>query len=230
MTFILSRTEDSCNHSRKWIVGYGLLFWLITRIMVVAVMYGCIAIYHYFGINPEQTTQFAGDPTAIKSLFSPLFCILLLGIFAPVLEEGIFRLGLSFKRWQIALGAASVPAYILVQGIGKISTFKGICLGIAIVVAFCLIYFLTTDRLWVNIKKRYYHCAIWVSSIAFGLIHIIAFTSWSFEMIPYMLCIIAVPFFGGCAIAYYRINLGFWWGVGLHIFNNLPAIAVLLIN
>lgn len=57
-----------------------------------------------------------------------------------------------------------------------------------------------------------------------------AFTTWSIEMVPYMLCIIAVPFFGGCAITYYRINLGFWWGVGLHIFNNLPAIAMLVLN
>ena len=26
----------------------------------------------------------------------------------------------------------------------------------------------------------------------------------------------------------YRINLGFWWGVGMHIFNNLPAIVLLI--
>lgn len=230
MKFILSRTEDYRDHTKKWIVGYGLLFWLITRIMVVAAMYGCIAIYKQFGINPELTTQFAGDPTAIKTLFSPLFCVLLLGIFAPVLEEGIFRLGLSFKRWQIALGASCIPAYILVQGIAKVSIVKGAILSVAIIAIFCLIYFLTTDKFWAKEKKKHYHCAIWVSSIAFGLLHIMAFTSWSFEMIPYMLCIIAVPFLGGCAIAYYRINLGFWWGVGLHIFNNLPAIALLLLD
>ncbi len=230
MKFILSRTEDYRIHSKKWIIGYGMLFWLITRIMVVAVMYGCIAICKKFGIDAEQMTQFAGDPTSIKAMYSPLFCILLLGVFAPILEEGIFRLGLSFKRWQIALGAACIPAYILVQGLGKVSPTNAICLGIAIGLIFCLIYFLTTDKYWVKEKKRYYHCAIWFSSISFGLLHLMAFTTWSIEMVPYMLCIIAVPFFGGCAITYYRINLGFWWGVGLHIFNNLPAIAMLVLN
>lgn len=35
-------------------------------------------------------------------------------------------------------------------------------------------------------------------------------------------------FFAGCAITYYRINLGFWWGVGLHVFNNLPGIIILI--
>ena len=230
MKFILSRTDDYRYHSKKWIAVYGLLFWLITRIMVVALMYGCIAIYRHFGINPEEAARFAGDPTALKTLFPPLFSALLLGVFAPVLEEGIFRLGLSFKRWQVALGAACIPTYILVQRIGKISLIKGICLSSIVVAMFCMIYFLTTDRFWAKEKKLHYHCAIWVSSIAFGLLHLMAFTSWNIEMLPYMLCVIAMPFFGGCAIAYYRINLGFQWGVGLHIFNNLPAIAFLLIN
>lgn len=230
MKFILSRTEDYRSHTKKWIVGYGLLFWLATRILVVAVMYGCVAIYNHFGIQPEQTARFGGDPTTLKTLFSPLFGILLVGVFAPVLEEGIFRLGLSFKRWQIALGAACIPAYILVQGISKVSAVKGIFLGAAIAAAFSLIYFLTSDKFWATAKKRYYHGAIWVSSIAFGLLHLIAFSSWSWSLIPYMLCVIAVPFFAGCAIAYYRINLGFWWGVALHLFNNLPGLVLLLID
>ena len=33
MGFILSRTDDYRIHSKKWIVGYGMLFWLISRIV-----------------------------------------------------------------------------------------------------------------------------------------------------------------------------------------------------
>lgn len=36
MKFILSRTEDFHIHSKKWIVGYGLLFWLISRIIAAS--------------------------------------------------------------------------------------------------------------------------------------------------------------------------------------------------
>ena len=74
----------------------------------------------------------------------------------------------------------------------------------------------------------YYKPMIWLTAIGFGLIHLIAFSSYSWTLLPYMLCLVSVPFFAGCAITYYRLNLGFWWGVGLHIFNNLPAAVVLL--
>lgn len=44
MKFILSRTEDYLIHSKKWIVGYGLLFWLISRIIAMLLVIGCVAI------------------------------------------------------------------------------------------------------------------------------------------------------------------------------------------
>ncbi len=44
MKFILSRTDDSRIHSKKWVVGYGLLFWLISRIVAMLLMIGCAAI------------------------------------------------------------------------------------------------------------------------------------------------------------------------------------------
>ena len=35
MKFILSRTDDREVHSKKWIVGYGLLFWIVSRIFAM---------------------------------------------------------------------------------------------------------------------------------------------------------------------------------------------------
>ncbi|GEM_PF-5851200 len=43
MKFILSRTADVRIHSKKWVVGYGLLFWLISRI---AAMFLIIPLSH----------------------------------------------------------------------------------------------------------------------------------------------------------------------------------------
>ena len=77
-------------------------------------------------------------------------------------------------------------------------------------------------------KESYYKPTVWLSAIAFGLIHMIAFSNYSIMLLPYILCVISAPFFAGCAITYYRINLGFWWGVGLHVFNNLPGIIILI--
>lgn len=228
MKFILSRTDDFHIHSKKWIVGYGLLFWLISRIFAMLLIIGCIAIYKTCGIDPESQTSFIGNPETAKTIGSTVYVLMTVSIVAPLLEECIFRLGLSFRRWQVALAASAIPAYMLWQHIYSCSiAYVAIC-AFAMAVLFSAIYFFTTDSFWNSQKKKYYKPSIYVSAIAFGLLHLIAFSNYDYTLIPYMLCVISVPFFAGCAITYYRVNLGFWWGVGLHIFNNIPAIVVML--
>lgn len=231
MKFILSRINDCEKHSKKWVVGHGLLFWLISRIFAAVLLIGCVATYKSLGMDPETMTKFAGSPSSGKALGNAfIFSLLTISLMAPLMEECIFRLGLSFKKWHIAIAAASVPAYLLWQHCRHL-TILGIVIYIAaITAAFCLVYFLTTDTFWQKLKQTYYKSAIWGTAIAFGLIHLIAFTNYSLELIPYMLCVISVPFFAGCAITYYRVNLGFWWGVALHIFNNIPGIIFMLIG
>lgn len=228
MKFILSRTDDFRIHSKKWVVGYGLLFWLISRIVAMLLIIACVAIYKTWGIDPESQTSFIGNPETAKKIGSSIYVLMTVSIAAPLLEECIFRLGLSFKRSQVALAASSIPAYILWQHLYSHSiAIVSICV-FAIVALFSSIYFFTTDSFWNSQKKKYYKSSIYVTAIAFGLLHIIAFSNYDYALIPYMLCVISVPFFAGCAITYYRVNLGFWWGVGLHIFNNVPAIVVML--
>ncbi len=228
MKFILSRTDDFRTHSKKWVVGYGLLFWLISRIVAMLLIIGCVAIYKTCGIAPESQTSFIGNPETAKKIGSSVYVLITVSIVAPLLEECIFRLGLSFRRWQVAFAASSIPAYILWQRIYSLSIANVSICVFSIVAVFSAIYFFTTDSFWNSQKKKYYKPSIYVSAIAFGLLHLIAFSNYDYTLIPYMLCVISVPFFAGCAITYYRINLGFWWGVGLHIFNNIPAIAVML--
>lgn len=229
MKFILSRTDDRKNHSKKWIVGYGLLFWLISRIFAMLLVVGCGAVYNAFGVNPESMTKFTGNPETARNLGSMVYVLLTIVIAAPLLEECIFRLGLSFKRWQIVLAGASIPAYILWQHIQSVTITSAALYIAAVAGVFAGLYFLTSDSFWASQKRIYYHQCIWLSAIAFGLIHLIAFSQYDLMLIPYMLCVINVPFLAGCAITYYRVNLGFWWGVALHIFNNLPGIIMLLL-
>lgn len=228
MKFILSRTDDFRIHSKKWVVGYGLLFWLISRIVAMLLIIGCTAIYKTCGIDPESQTSFVGNPETAKTIGSTVYVLMTVSIVAPLLEECIFRLGLSFRRWQVALAASAISAYMLWQHIYSHSiAYVAIC-AFAMAALFSAIYFFTTDPFWNSQKKKYYKPSIYVTAIAFGILHLIAFSNYDYTLIPYMLLVISVPFFAGCAITYYRVNLGFWWGVGLHIFNNLPAIVVML--
>lgn len=107
-TFILNRINDNARHSTKWIVGYALLFWIVTRIAVAVIISICGAVYDMQGINPSELTKFGGDPSAAMNSSSPVFSLLMVLILAPLFEELVFRLGLSFKRWQVATGVAAI--------------------------------------------------------------------------------------------------------------------------
>lgn len=228
MKFILSRTDDWKDHSKKWIVGYGILFWLVSRIFAMLLVIGCTAVYNLSGISPDSLTSFGGNPEVAKNIGSMVYVLLTVGIVAPLLEECIFRLGLSFKKWQIATAIAAIPAYILWQQFSAL-TLCSVSVYISLTIAlFCLIYFMTPDSFWRSQKAKHYKSYVWATAIIFGFIHLIAFSNYDFRLVPYMLCVITVPFFAGCAITYYRINLGFWWGVALHVFNNLPGVFMIL--
>ena len=228
MKFILSRTDDYKFRSMKWVLGYGFLFWLISRLVSMGLIIGCTAIYEANGINPASLTRFMGNPETAKSLDSIIYVVLTICFVAPLLEERIFRLGLSFRKWQIAVAFASIPVYILWQHWNSMTVAVGSICAVGAVSALLIVYCFTTKSLWLRLKLNYYRLAIWVSAFAFGLIHLIAFSNHNPILWPYMLCIVSVPFFAGCAITYYRVNLGFWWGVGLHVFNNLPGVFVIM--
>ncbi len=228
MRFILSRNEDYLSHSKKWILGYGLLFWLITRIAVMVIMAVCMAVYTNYGLNPQELTKFGGDPTVTKATRSLLRALLMTALIAPLFEEILFRFGLSFKRISVATSLAFIPLFpAFSHNASTTLSMWIISLGIA-VATFCFVYFYTSDNFWQNKKRHWQVPAIWFSSIAFGLVHLVAFSTLDWLILPYALCVILAPFFAGCACAYLRVNLGFGWAVAMHIFNNIPGIIVML--
>lgn len=226
MKFILSRTDDRSSRPKKWIVGYALLFWLITRIIAAGAIIGCTAVYNSFGLNPETLTQFGGSPAQAGKMGSLADVALMVMIIAPVLEEGVFRLGLSFRKWQVALSLALIPMMVIWM---RHTSFGAVqyaaCIGSSALI-FCGIYFGTRQATWSRLKAKYLVAASWVTALAFGFCHLLAFSTLTWELLPYCLCVISMPFFAGCACTYLRVNLGYWWGVGLHIFNNIPALLM----
>lgn len=228
MKFILSRNEDYLSHSKKWIVGYALLFWLITRIAVMIIMAVCMIINEHYGINPHELTSFGGDPTVTKASGSLVRALLMTALIAPLFEEILFRYGLSFKRISVATSLAFIPLFPAFSHNKTAGAYMWlICIGLAIIV-FCCVYFCTSDKFWQEKKQQWQIPAIWLTSIAFGLVHLVAFSTLSPMLIPYALCVILAPFFAGCACAYLRVNIGFSWGLAMHIFNNIPGIIIML--
>lgn len=230
MKFILSRNEDYKSHSKKWIVGYGFLFWFISRIIAMILMGLCLFFYDKHGINPRELTNFGGDPTVTLSSRGLIKAVLMTALIAPVFEELLFRFGLSFRKVSVGISLACV-ALLYAFSHNKTATPVVWIISCSIAIAiFCCIYFATKDEFWQQKKIIWQIPAIWITSIAFGLVHLIAFNSLSWMLLPYALVTCLIPFFAGCSCAYLRVNIGFCWGLAMHIFNNIPGIIIMFFS
>ena len=224
--FILNRPDDSLTLSRGKIIGKTLIWLVILMACAIVLRIVCVAIYMMKGINPMELTRFGGDPALY--IGQPFWKMLLkLLVLAPVAEELMFRLGLSFKRQTVALWAGLLPvvcAFYMHQ-----CKVWYILLGFAAIgaVLYWLICRYTTDEQWKAWRTKYIIPAMWISAIGFGLVHFRAFSVLNWQVFPFALATILIPTADGCAITYARVNLGFWWGILFHCLVNLPAIILL---
>jgi membrane protease YdiL (CAAX protease family) len=224
--FILNRPDDSMTLSRGKIIGTTLIWFAILMAVAVFIKIACMAMYMSKGINPMELTRFGGDPTSY--LANPSWRILLkLMIVAPLSEEIMFRLGLSFKRTTVALWVGLLPVVCAFFLYKCRIWYVLLCLVAIGAILFWLIYRFTTDEQWARWRKKYIIPAMWISAIGFGLLHFRAFTVLNWQVFPYALATILTPMAGGCAITYARVNLGFWWGVLLHCIVNIPGVLMI---
>jgi membrane protease YdiL (CAAX protease family) len=224
--FILNRPDDFKTLSRKKIIGTTLKWFVLLMVGAMLLRIVCVVIYMSQGVNPMELTKFAGDPTT-RMDHASWKTIAHLMIVAPVLEEVMFRLGLSFKRTIVALWVGLLPvvcAYYMHH-----CRVWYILVGLVVVGAllFWLVYHFTTDDQWKVWRKKYVIPAMWISAISFGLVHFMAFTVLNWQVLPFAITTVLVPMAGGCAVTYARVNLGFWWGVLLHCIINIPAVLII---
>lgn len=187
------------------------------------------AIYYKLalGIDAMQTLRFGGDPTVTVAGMGwralPLF---LLG--APLFEECAFRLGLSFRRWQVAVGLGALVAFF-VSRFAVIAGGEPWLWAVSAGVVVCAgLFFTTSDGFWRARREKWLRPMMWVSAVLFGLVHLFAMPGLTWGLLPYALLMCLMLFFAGCVLVYLRVNLGFWWALGAHIVINLPGVAVAL--
>ena len=106
--FILNRPDDSLSLSKGRIIGTTLKWFVILMGCAILLRIVCVAIYMSMGLDPMEMTKFGGDPTSFKGM--ELWRVFLkLLVIAPLAEEVMFRLGLSFKRQTVALWLGLLP-------------------------------------------------------------------------------------------------------------------------
>ena len=227
--FILNQTSDKYTKTTGQIVLKAFL-WLI-GLMAVGVMLRviCVAIYMANGINPMEIAKFGGDPTTHMGN-ATWETILKLLLVAPICEEIIFRLGLAFNRKIDALWIGILPFIVALYFLHCKTWYIILTLLVVGAVIYYFVYRFTTDEQWKEWREKYLKYAVWITAIAFGLMHLIAMSTITLQLLPFILTTILMPFLGGCAITYARVNLNFFWGILFHMAINIPGILMILMS
>ena len=225
--FLLNRPDDRDTLSKGRIIANMLIWDIILHAGCWTLYVICMLIYGANGVIPTKLTEYAADPFFWKEqpVWQTILCLLIL---APLCEESMFRLGLSFKRRTVGLWAGLLPVvmggYLFRCRVWYILLLLAIAGGLI----FWLICRYTTDEQWKNWRKECIIPAMWVSAIGFGLFHFNGFSVLNWLVFPYALVTILLPMANGCVFTYARVNLGFWWGVLLHFIKNLFAVLTLV--
>ena len=225
--FILNRTNERQTKSVGRILLYALLFFIVTRIAVMLMLTGCTAIYMAnTGINPMQGLSFFGNPS-VAAAGMGWWALPYVLLVAPFFEECCFRLGLSFRRWQVAVGLGAltlffVSRFLAIAG-AQHSFWWGLPAGIVVA---GLLYGFTTDAFW-QAKKGWLRPMMWCSAGLFALVHLFAMQGLTWFLVPYALLICLMLFFAGSVMGLPAGQPGFLVGVGAHALNNVPAVFMI---
>lgn len=175
----------------------------------------------------SQLGWYNSDNHAVAEMVKkyPVWAVLLLGIVVvPLLEEFIFRYGLSFRKgyisavFTVALFATGIYSFYLLPLYGALAVT--VLLGITLVV-----YFINAETISNYLEKIWpgvYAPVFYAVAFLFGLIHITNYTNFDYTSLAVLLIpvLVAPQIIGGLLMGYMRVKHGFYWGYFLHAGHN----------
>ncbi|MCY4781213.1 CPBP family glutamic-type intramembrane protease [Sphingobacterium sp. UT-1RO-CII-1] len=206
-----------------------LLFFIINSILAILVtLIDHLVVVNYLNLPSLQQSS----PLDRIKLFTGghlFYTFLIVVLFAPFIEEVIFRLWLSLKPLHISIAVVTLALYLLfVTEIYIIFNLRWLfILSIAIMVAIILYkvldQFPLSDMVVKYIPKKILGI---ISAVLFGLLHMVNFIPlnndiWFFYPL-YVLPQTVLGFF----IVTIRFKYGFGYAVLFHSFTNLVALII----
>jgi hypothetical protein len=159
--------------------------------------------------------------------FGYLKAVLYICIMAPIIEESIFRLPLSFKRSHIAVafGFALVLLARLIPGMSQQNLTINILVRVALFAAGYFALYKSLPEIKVPNKRLQAHLMI-TSIVVFGLMHIFNYAPLQWSIIFIYPLFVIPQLCMGWLLTYIRFKNGFFWGMGLHALINSISMLI----
>jgi membrane protease YdiL (CAAX protease family) len=160
-------------------------------------------------------------PQPIDDDLGPVALLIFVVFVAPPIEEWLFRTPLSGQRRSL-IGAAIIwPLLFALTAAALLEPLDGreglLILGAWLLATGVPLAYLVSDRDAPERFKRRFPYAFWLSSIAFGLMHVFNYEQ-PFALLPVLM--IFPQFTGGTMLAYVRVRYGMWANIAQHSAYN----------
>jgi hypothetical protein len=159
--------------------------------------------------------------------FGYLQAVIYICILAPIIEESIFRLPLSFKRSHIAVafGFALVLLARLIPGLPQQNLTINILVRVSLFAAGYFALYKSLPEVKVPNKRLQTHLMI-TSIVVFGLMHIFNYAPLQWNIIFIYPLFVIPQLCMGWLLTYVRFKNGFFWGMGLHALINSVSMLI----
>ena len=184
---------------------------------------------------PELKSDAYEDTTLNKLIEnSPFKLFVLACIFAPIVEEMMFRTLIKPRHSDLILFISSWPVFIGLRFLPS-DIHWGIILAFGAVLLFTFYYILKhlitedhTQKLQ-NFLHKYWVIALIIVSIVFGLVHINNYVD-NFVINLALFTLIVPRIISGFMMGWIKIkNQGLVWSMGLHFLNNAFVVGIALL-
>ena len=153
--------------------------------------------------------------------------IILYAVFiAPILEEILFRSWLKWSKQNITILIVTLISVVVFSFFGHRFQYSWIML-IMLLIVVALIYLLKNikDEPFIDKHFNYFY---WISSIAFGLVHVSNFTGNIWYLIGFSFILGSPQILGGFILGYIRMNYGLRYSILFHFLINSSLLLSLL--
>lgn len=156
------------------------------------------------------------------SILENVLYILVLG---PLIEELISRLYLNLKKRSILITLVCLFSLTLKFTNLNIDLKSFFLMFLIIVLAFFIL--ISRQEVISFFGKKYFILIFYFSCLSFSFLHFSNYSKILSDNYFWLLPILVIPqFIMGIFFGYFRIKLGFFWGVILHTCMNIPAVLI----
>lgn len=226
ISFLRNPSVSDCNErsfGRKIFFFIKFYLFSITILVLCALISGyiCKLIMHIDG--SDLVGNYRVNLLHVLKNYGRL-SVLIVGIIAPLVEEILFRLQLrpTKNNFHVSIGVWAIQiVYFLLKFHFQVP--------LLLIATSLLLLAMILILKWWSDQGGYIGLSIYISTILFGFLHIINFSPFTILTTFCTPLIILPQLWIGFRIAYLRLRLGFFWGLGLHITLNLPIVLVMYI-